>query len=125
MAPSNAAAFRAYRTTQSARPQREMEAEVFGTAAGRMRAAITGSDMDRVRARADARRLFSMVRLLVTHPSSDLPLALRTAIATVSETALREVEEPAADFDFLAGLCDDFAAGLSARPQPAATVDAA
>lgn len=120
MAPAQAAAYRAYTKTQAARPLRELEAEVFATAAGRFRTAIQGSDLDRVRARADARRLFSTLHILVTHPSSELPMSLRAAIASVCGAALREVEQEAADLEFLAAICDDFSAGLSARPVAAA-----
>jgi hypothetical protein len=116
MALAQAAAFRAYTKTQSSRSQREMEAEVFATAAGRFRAAIAGTDLDRVRARADARRLFGTLRILVTHPSSELPVPLRASIASVCETALREADSEGSDLDFLAAVCDDFSAGLAARP---------
>ncbi len=117
---AQSAAHRAYARTQAARPQREMEAEVFATAAGRFRAALQGSDLDRVRARADARRLFSTLDILVTHPSSELPVPLRAAIASVCGAALREADQEDADLEFLACICDDFAAGLSARPGAAA-----
>jgi flagellar biosynthesis regulator FlaF len=115
------AAYRAYTKTQAARPQREMEAEVFATAAGRLRRAEhEGSSFDRVRARADARRLFSTLRVLVLHPSSELPEALRAAIVSVAGAALREVESEEADLGFLAAICEDFAAGLSAQPKASA-----
>lgn len=118
MPPAQAAAYRAYARTQAARPQREMEAEVFATAAGRLRAGLDGSDLDRVRARADARRLFSALDILVTHPSSELPAPLRATIASVCRAALREADRDEADLEFLAGICDDFCAGLSGRPHP-------
>ena len=106
--------FQAYRRVQETRTPREQEADVFAIAAGRMRLAATdGTDMDRVRARADARRLFSALRLAVMDPANQLPVPLRASIASVCEAALREVEQEKADFEFLAGICDDFRAGLS------------
>jgi flagellar biosynthesis regulator FlaF len=113
-----AAAMRAYAQTQSVRPQREQEAEVFAILAGRLRGALAdGGDMARIRAVADARRVFSVVRTLVVHPSSELPTQLRGAIASVVTAALREADGAAPDLDFLAGIAEDFAAGLAARPQ--------
>jgi hypothetical protein len=108
-------ALRRYGQTQAARPQRLLEAEVFTTAAGRIRRGAAGTEQDRKRARADARLLFSTVRVLVTDPSNPLPAPLRASIASVAEAALRDAEGEAPDFNFLAGICDDFAAGLSAR----------
>ena len=121
MAMPQAAAFRAYTRTQATRPLREMEAEVFATAAGRLRhAAQHGSDFDRIRARADARRLFTALQVLVIHPSNELAPALRAAIASVCAAALREVEAPECDLEFLSAICEDFAAGLSTQLAPVA-----
>ncbi|TCZ57986.1 flagellar biosynthesis regulator FlaF [Roseicella aquatilis] len=121
MALPQGAAYRAYSRTQAARPLRQMEAEVFATAAGRLRRAIrSDSDLDRIRARADARRLFLVLQALVLHPSSELPLPLRGSIASVCGAALREADAPEGDLDFIASICDDFAAGLSAQPGTAA-----
>ena len=107
-------AFQAYRRVQATRTPREQEAEVFAIAAGRMRLAATdGTDMDRVRARADARRLFMTLRLAVIDPANQLPVPLRASIASVCDAALREVEREKTDFEFLATICDDFRAGLS------------
>jgi flagellar biosynthesis regulator FlaF len=114
-------AFEAYKRVKATRTTRQQEAEVFAIVAGRLRLAATeGSEMDRVRARADARRLFMNLRLAVSDPANQLPLALRAAIASICETALREVERQKADLDFLATLCDDFVAGLSASPAASA-----
>lgn len=119
--PPAAAALRAYGTTQSARSQREQEAEVFATLAGRLRAALrSGSEMDAIRANADARRVFTVVRALVVHPSSSLPADLRASIASVSAAVLREVDQPKPDLDFIAAIAEDFSAGLAARPAAAA-----
>jgi flagellar biosynthesis regulator FlaF len=113
--PPHALAVRAYGAAQAARPQRAQEAEVFSILAGRLRAAQRSREpLDAVRAAADARRLFSVLDALVVHPSSPLPQELRIAIATVARRALREVEEPTPDLDFLASIAEDFAAGLSA-----------
>jgi hypothetical protein len=108
-------ALRRYGQTQAVRPQRLLEADVFTTAAGRIRRGAAGSEQDRTRACADARLLFSTVRILVTDPTNPLPAPLRASIASVAEAALRDAASGAPDFDFLAGICDDFAAGLSAR----------
>lgn len=107
-------ALQAYRRVQGTRTPREQEAEVFAVAAGRLRmAASNGTALDRVRARADARRLFMALRLDVSDPANQHTVQLRAAIASVCEAALREVDQENADLEFLAGLCDDFRAGLS------------
>lgn len=107
-------AFQAYRGVQATRTPREQEAEVFATAAGRMRLAATeGTDMARLRARHDARRLFLTLRLSMMDPANQLPAPLRASVVSVCDAALREVEEEKTDFEFLAGICDDFRAGLS------------
>ena len=112
LSPPNA--FQAYHRVQATRTPREQEAEAFAIAAGRMRLAATdGTDMDRVRARADARRLFMALRLAVMDPANQLPVPLRASIISVCDAALREAEQEKADFEFLAGLCDDFRIGLS------------
>ena len=109
-------AFQVYRRVHATRTPREQEAEVFAIAAGRLRLAATeGTEIDRVRARADARRLFMTLRLAVIDPSNQLPVALRASIVSVCDAALREVEREKTDFDFLATICDDFRAGLSAQ----------
>lgn len=117
--PAHARAVRAYGVARAARSLRAQEAEVFTTLAGRLRDALrSGEDMARVRAAADARRLFSTLETLVAHPSSPLPVELRKAIAGVCRSALREVEEARPDLDFLAAVAEDFAAGLAQGETP-------
>ena len=107
-------AFQAYQRVQGTRTLRDQEAEVFAIAAGRIRLAVAeGTDMDRIRARADARLLFSTLRLSVLDPANQLPVPLRASIVSVCDAALREVEQEKTDFEFLAGVCDDFRIGLS------------
>jgi hypothetical protein len=115
-----AAAFRAYGVAQSARPQREQEAEVFAILAARLRTAIRdGGPLSSIRAAADARRVFATVEAIVLDPVSTLPRDLRLSIASVSRRALREAEGEQPDLEFLASIADDFAAGLGARQRAA------
>ena len=115
-----AAAFRAYGVAQSARPQREQEAQVFAILAARLRTAMRdGTPTASIRASADARRVFSTVEGIVLDPVSTLPRDLRINIATVARRALREVDGEQPDLEFLASIADDFAAGLGARQRAA------
>ncbi len=121
-----AQALRAYGVVKAARSLREQEAEVYALVSGRLRVAIEGSELDRVRARADALRLFSTVRILVLHESCELPAPLRGQIVSLCRVAMREVEkEDEADLGFLADLCDSFAGGLMGRAPSLAETDAA
>jgi hypothetical protein len=116
----NPQVLRAYGAVQAARPLREQEAEVYATLSGRLRAAVrSGSDMDRIRARADARRLFNALEGLVLHPSCPLPGEIRENIASVARVALANIEGDETDLPFLAEICDNFAAGLRIRPAAA------
>jgi len=113
----NPQALRAYGAVQAARPLRDQEADVYATLSGRLReAAASGSPMAVVRARADARRLFTLLETLMLHPSCELPQQLRGLIASVAGAALRDIEGESTDLLFLADICDDFAGGLSTRP---------
>ncbi|HZF78135.1 MAG TPA: flagellar biosynthesis regulator FlaF [Acetobacteraceae bacterium] len=118
--PAQNHALRAYSVTQSARPQRELEAEVFLTLSGRLRAALRAPDgLAPVRAAADARRVFVSVEALVLHPSCPFPRDLRAAIASIARRMVQEVEQESPDLEFIAGISDDFAAGLMARTDAA------
>src|SRR3954470_21402282 len=88
MAPSHSAAA-AYRRRLT---PKQMEAEVFVRAARAIRGAETGTAMDRVRAGADNRRLWSAVYGAVRDPSNALPPALRAQIAGVALAVLRECD---------------------------------
>jgi hypothetical protein len=114
--PPQARAMRAYGATQSSRSLREQEAEVYSKLAGRLRAAMQGTPIDVLRARADAQRLFTTLRTLVLHESSPLPMELRRLIASVAKAALADLDTETPDLGFLADICEDFAAGLNAKP---------
>ncbi|WP_159997367.1 flagellar biosynthesis regulator FlaF [Roseomonas sp. 18066] len=111
----HAQALRAYGAVKAARSLREQEAEVYALVSGRLRVAVEGSDIERIRARSDATRLFSTVRVLTLHESCELPLPLRGQIVSVCRAAMREADKDDADLGFLADICDSFAAGLLGR----------
>ena len=105
-AAQGAAAYRR-RTTP-----KQMEAEVLARAARAIRCAETGTAMDRVRARADNRRLWNAVHGAVTDPANALPPALRAQVAGVALAVVRECDAAEPDLGFIAELNDQFAAGL-------------
>jgi flagellar biosynthesis regulator FlaF len=110
------AALRAYGATQSARPQRELEAEVFLTLSGRLRTALrTPEGLAPLKAAADARRVFMVVEVLVLHPSCPFSMELRAAIASVARFVQQEVDKESPDLEVLAAIADDFAGGLMGR----------
>nr|WP_305123455.1 flagellar biosynthesis regulator FlaF [Roseomonas sp. GC11] len=118
-------ALRAYGAVKAARPLREQEADVYALVSGRLRLALDGSEMDRVRARADARRLFETLRLLTAHESCELPMPLRRQILSLCRSVLRETELESPDLAFIADICDCFAAGLMGRAPEGIAADAA
>jgi len=112
---SNRAA-RAYEAGVAQRSQREQEADVFIRATGALRAARDGGQLDRVRAVADNRRLWSTVIDLVRDPANALPDELRAAIVSVGISVQREMERSEPDFGFLISINENIAAGLSGQP---------
>lgn len=99
----------AYRRRLSAK---QLEAEVFAQASRSIRAAEAGGVLDRARAVADNRRLWMAVHACVVDPANALPLELRSQIAGVALTAVRECDGPTPDLGFVANLNEQFAAGL-------------
>jgi flagellar biosynthesis regulator FlaF len=91
---------------------KQLEAEVFVQAARSIRAAQSGSVLDRARAVADNRRLWSAVHDLVIDPTNALPLELRSQIAGVALAVMRECNGPEPDLSFVAKINEEFAAGL-------------
>ena len=53
---------------------------------------------------------------LVRDPENTLPEPLRAGILSVGMTVLREMDHERPSYDFLAGINDDLAAGLSGMP---------
>ena len=91
---------------------KQLEAEVFAHATRSIRLADTGSTIDRARAVADNRRLWSAVHASVVDPTNALPAELRGKIASVALTVVRECESAEPDLAFVAGINEQFASGL-------------
>jgi flagellar biosynthesis regulator FlaF len=91
---------------------KQLEAEVFAHANRSIKLAETGSAIDRTRAIADNRRLWSAVHASVIDPTNALPTALRSQIAGVALTVVRECEAREPDLGFVAGINEQFASGL-------------
>ncbi len=110
-AGSNTAALGAAAYRRRLTPK-QMEAEVFARATRAVRSAETGSDLDRIRAVADNRRLWEAVHASVIDPSNALPMELRGRIASIAKVVVRECSAEKPDFGFIAEMNDQFAAGL-------------
>ena len=112
MPPPNFAA-RAYKASASHRGLRDQEADVFRYAIGALRSARDEDSVARVKALADNRRLWGMVTDLMLDPDNKLPEALRAQIISIGLAVQRNMDGDAPDFDFLIGVNENMAAGLS------------
>ncbi len=99
----------AYRRRMTAK---QMEAEVFARATRAIHGAQAGTAMDRVRAGADNRRLWTAVYGAVTDPANALPPALRAQIAGIALAVVRECDAAEPDLGFIAEVNEQVAAGL-------------
>jgi flagellar biosynthesis activator protein FlaF len=113
--PTMIQAARAYGTAGSHRSLREQEADVFHRAIGALKAARDAGSVARVQAIADNRRLWTTVNDLMRDPLNALPQNLRASIVSIGIAVQREMENPAPDFEFLIGINENFAAGLSGQ----------
>ncbi len=109
-------ATRAYESAATHRTDREQEADVFHHAIGALKAARESGAIQRVRAIADNRRLWTTVTNLMSDPSNALPADLRAGIVSVGLAVQREMDRDAPDFDFLISVNENVAAGLAGRP---------
>ena len=106
-------AARAYQASADNRSLRAQEADVFMRANGALRSALRGSDLDRVRALADNRRLWLTVAGVVMDPDNKLPVPLRATIVSVGRSVQREMDAAAPDLAFLIAVNENLIAGLS------------
>jgi flagellar biosynthesis regulator FlaF len=107
-------AARAYQASSAHRNLREQEADIIRQAIGSLRAARSQGLIPQVKALADNRRLWTIVIDLVRDPSNGLPAPLRASIVSVGLAVHREMDKERPDFDFLIGVNENIAAGLSA-----------
>lgn len=91
---------------------KQMEAEVFARCTRAIRAAETGTVLDRVRAAADNRRLWDAVQASVSDPANALPQGLRAGLARLAQAVLRECDAAEPDLAFIAEVNEQTAAGL-------------
>jgi flagellar biosynthesis activator protein FlaF len=106
-------ATRAYEAASVQRSQRAQEADVFHRTIGALRGAREGTPIDRVKALADNRRLWTAVSDLMRDPASTLPPPLRAQIISVGMTVQREMDNDEPNFDFLITINEHIAAGLT------------
>jgi flagellar biosynthesis regulator FlaF len=106
-------ASRAYAASAANRPLREQEADVFRRASAALRHARQSDEKARLRALADNERLWTAVVDLVRDPENALPPQLRGSLVSIGLAVQREMRAPAPDLEFLIGINDQIAAGLS------------
>lgn len=106
---------RAYAASAAHRSPREQEAEVFRRAVAALRNGRGGNPVMQVRALADNARLWTAVIDLMRDPENALPPGLRASIVSVGLAVQREMQRDSPDFDFLIGVNEDIAAGLSGQ----------
>lgn len=106
-------ASRAYQVSSDARSLRAQEADIFHRANGALRTALNGSEIDKVRAVADNRRLWLTVMGLATDPENRLPAPVRASLVSVGRSVQREMDTSSPDFDFLIAVNENVSAGLS------------
>ena len=110
-----AMAARAYRASADNRPAREQEAELFGRVTFALRAAQGAGPVQRVRAVADNRLLWTTVMDLLRDPSNQLPTPLRAGLVSIGHTVQREMDGDEPDLGFLVAINEQIAAGLAGR----------
>jgi flagellar protein FlaF len=106
---------RAYNIAASHRSLREQDADVFRRATGALKAAREAGSVPRVKAIADNRRLWITVNDLMRDPLNPLPQDLRASIVSLGLAVQREMESETPDFEFLIGINENIAAGLSGQ----------
>jgi flagellar biosynthesis regulator FlaF len=106
-------ASRYYRAASASRSVREQEADIFRLATGRLRASRDANAVDQVRALADNRRVWSLVRALLRDPQNQLDDALKGALVSITLAVQREMDSPSPDLDFLISVNENITAGLS------------
>lgn len=108
-------ATRAYQAAAENRSIREQEAELFRHVNGLLRNSVNATPATRSRAIAENKRLWSLVSILVSDESNQLPAPLRAGILSLGIAVRRELDNPEPDLDFVTGINEQIAAGLSGQ----------
>lgn len=108
-------ATRAYQAVAAARSPREQEADLFRDANAALRTSRTSTPMAMARAIADNKRLWSLVDILLRDEDNQMPLGLRAQIVSLGLAVRRELDRREPNFDFVIGINEHIAAGLSGQ----------
>ena len=103
----------AYLAVAGMRNTRDQDADVFRRASGALRSSVTRTELDRVRALADNRRLWLTVSALMKDPENPLPPVLRAGIISVGLAVEREMDRISPDLPFLININENIIAGLA------------
>jgi flagellar biosynthesis regulator FlaF len=109
-------ASRAYAAATVNRTARQQEADIFRLITARLQAARQGAAIQRVRALADNRRLWTTVSDLLRDGNNPLPPATRAGLVSIGLTVQREMDADEPNFDFLITINKHIAEGLSGNP---------
>jgi flagellar biosynthesis regulator FlaF len=109
-------ASRAYASALVNRTVRQQEADIFRLVIARLQAARQSSAIDRVRALADNRRLWTTVSDLLRDGDNPLPPETRAGLISIGFTVQREMDSDEPNFDFLITINKQIAEGLSGNP---------
>jgi flagellar protein FlaF len=114
--PNATQAIQAYKAAARYRSQRDQEADVFRRATAALKAAGGAGPIQRIRALADNRRLWTTVLDLMRNPENNLPESLRASIISVGLTVQREMDQEQPNFEFLISINENITAGLAGQP---------
>ena len=114
--PSMNSAARAYAQASVYRSPRQQEADVFRLVIARLQAARQAGPMERVRALADNRRLWTTVSDMVRDAGNALAPETRAGLISVSLAVQKEMDVDTPNFDFLISVNKNIADGLAGEP---------
>ena len=106
-------ALRAYAAASSARSWRAQEADVFRQVNFRLSAARESEAIERSRALADNRRLWTAMTGYLQDPGNALPVGTRAGLISIAHSVSRCLDSSAPDYDFLIAVNENIAAGLA------------
>jgi flagellar protein FlaF len=114
--PRTQLASRAYAAASVNKTTRQQEADVFRLVIARLQAARLAGPIERVRALADNRRLWTTVADLLRDSNNTLPTETRAGVVSIGLAVQREMDSDDPNFDFLITINKHIADGLSDDP---------